>query len=368
MEEHWFLPPASKALLTPISTVVKRLEVLIGRTFPLTGKTRTDGAALRHLVADVLDQYPLPLPAGEDSYQVVPPKQKGVPRMRREFIETYLVTSGTSYNLQVWNRNPAADSVQIEYESGLPLLASDVRFIFVRVDTVSHKIRCVVVLTPEYIEVRFGRFGKPTIKQQLIITARHRSEILDRKPPILFHPDSPDVRHLLGSAKTRGDQIRDRPVSGMLLPIEEIRELVARPLIGTRLSSAATKNRGQALELMVAGMLGYSGHSLVGSHPDIANQALEVKVQDATTVDLGKYSPQFDELVPLCPGFTTRSVRYLIALTDAVTGVVEGIVLAPGERLGDHFAFVSDSNFKSQRSIPMSFFGSFDGMSISNPV
>lgn len=320
------------------------------------------------MVADVLDEHPLPLPAEDDSYQVVPPKEKGVPRMRREFIETYLITTGTSYNLQVWNRNPAADSVQIEYEAGPPLLANDVRFIFVRVDTIEHRIRCVVVLTPDYIEARFGRFGKPTIKQQMIITARHRAGILARKPPILFYPDSSDVRLLLRATKTKGDQIRDSPASGTLLSIEEIRDVVAHPILGTRLSSAATKNRGQALELVVAGRLGYTGENLLGGYPDIANQGLEVKVQDAPTVDLGKYSPQFDEAVPLCPGFTTRSIRYLIALTNATTGVVEGVVLAPGGRLGDHFAFVSDSNFKSQRSIPMAFFEAFDGLSVSNPV
>jgi hypothetical protein len=202
----------------------------------------------------------------------------------------------------------------------------------------------------------------------MIITARHRAEILARNPPILFYPDSSDVRLLLRATKTKGDQIRDRPASGTLLSIEEIRDVVAHPILGTRLSSAATRNRGQALELVVAGRLGYTDENLLGGYPDIANQALEVKVQDAPTVDLGKYSPQFDEAVPLCPGFTTRSIRYLIALTNATTGVVEGVVLAPGARLGDHFAFVSDSSFKSQRSIPMAFFEAFDGLSVSNPV
>lgn len=286
--------------------------------------------------------------------------------MRREFIETYLVTTGGSYNLQVWNRNPAAESLQIEFVSGAPLLANDVRFIFVRVDIITRRIRCVVVLTPDYIEKRFGKFGKPTIKQQMIITARHRADILGRTPPILFYPDATGARRLLGSTGTAGSHLRDSP--GMILPLVAIRDLIAKRLVGARLASAATKNRGQALELMVAGMLGYSDEHLVGGYPDIANQALEVKVQDAPTVDLGKYSPQFDEAVPSCSGFTTRSVRYLIALSNALTGVVEGVVLAPGGRLGDHFAFVSDSSFKSQRSIPMAFFDGFDGLSVSNPA
>jgi len=68
----------------------------------------------------------------------------------REWMDTYLVTTGDAYNLQVWNRNPAAMSVQIEYVSGEILLANEARIVFVRVDPQSQQIRSIVVSTPEY--------------------------------------------------------------------------------------------------------------------------------------------------------------------------------------------------------------------------
>lgn len=367
MEEHWCIPPVRRSALSSGETIAKRLRSLIGKSFPLTGKTRTDGAALRHLVSQTLDEFPLPPPAADDAFHVVPPKGKGVPRMLREFIETSLITTGTSYNLQVWNRNPAADSVQIEYKKGDPLLANDVRFIFVRVNTLTHRIRCVVVLSPQYIEERFGRFGKPTVKQQLIITPRARATVVERTPPILFYPDLQQVRHLLGTPEKQRGQIRDAPIPGHIRPLEDLFRLVEKFVLGARLAAASTKNRGQALESLISGLLGYEAGGLVGGYPDIVREALEVKVQDAPTVDLGRFSPQFEEPVPSCPGFTTRSIRYLIALTNADGGIVEGVVLAPGAMLGDHFAFVSDSSFKSQRSIPMLFFDALEGKSVFNP-
>lgn len=367
MEKHWCVPPIAKVALSSPSLIVERLKPLIGHGFPLTGKPRTDGTALRHLIARTLDGFPLPPPAPDATYEVVPPKRKGVPRMAREFVETYLITTGTSYNLQVWNRNPAADSVQIEYTDGAPLLANDVRFIFVRVNTETHRIRCVVVLTPDYIEQRFGKFGKPTVKQQLMITPKARATVLSLRPPILFHPDLPEVRRLLGTPGGRRGQIRDAPVAGSIHPLEDLREIVGRSVIGAHLPAAAVKNRGQALETLISGLLGYEPGGLVGGYPDVACEALEVKVQDAPTVDLGKYSPQFEEPVPSCPGFTTRSIRYLIALTNPQSGLVEGAFLGPGARLGDHFTYVTASSFKSQRSIPMSFFDPLEGRSAFNP-
>lgn len=62
---------------------------------------------------------------------------------------------------------------------------------------------------------------------------------------------------------------------------------------------------------------------LAGGYPDIRNQALEVKAQDSPTVDLGRMSPQFRVGVTSCPGLTTEDIRYLIALTDEATDIVD---------------------------------------------
>lgn len=365
------VPPRTKGLLTPAKLLAERLAVLIGEPFRLTGKTRTDGSTLRKLVAETLGRYGLPLPAASSGFQIVPPKEKGVPRILLEYVDTYIVTTGNSYNLQVWNRNPASDSVQVQYGDGTTLLASEVRFVFLRIDTKKHRVRSVAVLSPAYIEQHFGRFGKPTIKQQLIITAPARAAVLARTPPILFYPDDSSVSRIVSPNPTINPSgIHEEPAAGRVASLDRIRDIVERSLLRRQILAAATKNRGQALEILVAEFLGYritTADLLAGGHPDLRAQALEVKLQDSPTVDLGRFSPEFEEPIPGCPGFTTKTVRYLIALTDASSGKVEGAIVCPGGLLGKHFTYVADESFKCQRSIPMSFFDSFDGKAVHNP-
>jgi hypothetical protein len=106
---------------------------------------------------------------------------------------------------------------------------------------------------------------------------------------------------------------------------------------------------------------------LYGAFPDIPNQLLEVKVQESPTVDLGKFTPENEEMVMEDLGFTTFDVRYLIALTNPVTGIIEGVILSPGEKLGEVFSYVSSVSYKCQRSIPMDFFDSHYGEVVFNP-
>lgn len=371
MGDELFAPPRDKKLLTPPGTLAKRLGKLVGLPFALSGKTRTDGSNLRKFVAATLAAGKLPAVAEAESWRCPIPKRKGVPRLLREYVDTYLVTSGDSYNLQVWNRNPSAPAVQIEYDDGATLGADEVRFVLVRVDPGSRVIRCVAVLTPAYIVERFGPFGKPTVKEQLILSELARREVYSLRPPVLFHPDDSAIAgRVRSSVSLAGARIQDAPSPGKILSLEATRKLIARTLLGRRIDPGPTKNRGQQLELLVATALGYSVSTndlLVGGFPDIRHQGLEIKIQDSPTIDLGRYSPQFAEEVVGCPGFTTQTVRYLIALMDTATNTCAGIVLCPGIRLGEHFAYVADKSFKCQRAIPMAFFSAIDGRAVFNP-
>jgi hypothetical protein len=354
------IPPASKGDLSSGDEIVRRLAPLLGKPFALTGKTRTDGSNLRKTVARVLEESPpFPTPAADASWRIVPPKRKGVRRLLREFVDTFIVTSGSSYSLQVWNRNPSQPIPQIEYSDGSLLRANDVRLIFVRVDVARRKIRSIVVATPDYIVRNFGKFGKPTVKEQLIILPRTRQQVLSMKPPILFYPDEAALsRKFRGRIIQQGARIHDSPAIATTLRLRTIRDMVQAQLLGRRIEPNPTKNRGQRLEQIVASGLGYKATDsdvLMGGYPDIRHQALEVKIQDASTVDLGRYSPQFDEPVEGCLGFTTQTIRYLIALTDSKTGNCEGAVLCPGRRLAEHFVYVAEQSFKCQRAIPMGF-------------
>ena len=372
MNKDFKIPPKSIKLLTSSEILVSYFSELIGKPFTLTGKTRTDGSNVRKLIASVLEKHSLPELAKQGQFEIVPPKGKGTPKIIREFIDTYVVTSGTSYNLQVWNRVPAADTLLIKYESGESLKCTDVRFIFVRIDSEKNSIASVIILTPEYIEEKFGKFGKPTIKHQLLISGKVRKEIYEREDKILLFPDSKKlsyhIRHDYEPPKTG---MVEEPDIKQLFSISLLKKMIADKLIGYKLDAAATKNRGQALEKKVLELLGYQVNDsdlLYGAFPDIRNQLLEVKVQDNPTVDLGKFTPETEEVVIKDSDLTTFDVRYLIALTNPKTEVIEGIILSPGEKLGELFSYVSEKNYKCQRSIPMSFFDSYYGKSVFNPV
>jgi len=351
--------------------LIKRLKGLIYTDFHLTGKTRTDGSNLRKLIASTLEQYPLPEVASFDDYEIVPPKKKGLPKIALEFVDTYMVTSNETYNLQVWNRIPASSSLLVQYESGEALRCRDVRFILVRIDAVKHQITSIAILTADYIKKHFGKFGKPTIKHQLLIPSKVRKSIVESKEKILY---APDTKKLSSFVKRRfakpKSSMSEAPKAHQIFSIELLKKTVAKPLIGKKLHTASTKNRGQALEKKVIELLGYSvddTDTLYGAYPDIMNQLLEVKAQDKQTVDLGKYSPEIPEIIVEDSELTTEDVRYLIALTNAETTEIEGIILLPGKQLGDICSYVSNKSYKCQRSIPMTFFDKYEGKVVFNP-
>lgn len=372
MNEAFKLPPKSVMLLTKPEELAEKLSVLIGKEFQITGKTRTDGSNIRKLIASTLEKSELPEAAAKENYEIVPPKGKGVPKITREFIDTYIVTSGASYNLQVWNRLPSSNTLLIKYDSGESLKCTDVRFVFVRIDLTKSIIASVIVLTSEYIENHFGKFGKPTIKQQLLISSKVRKAIYESPDKILSFPDSKKLSYnIIHEYTPPKSGMVEEPDLKELYSIALLKKMVAEKLIGRKLDAAATKNRGQALERMVLELLGYTLKEkdlLYGAFPDIRNQLLEVKVQDSPTVDLGRFSPEREEFVIEEKNLTTFDVRYLIALTNPKTEIIEGIILTPGEKLGEIFSYVSSESYKCQRNIPMSFFESHYGVSVFNPV
>jgi hypothetical protein len=371
MNKDFRIPPQSVKEITSPDTLIKHLSELVGTPFILTGKTRTDGSNIRKLIATTLEKYPLPDLANAGEYEIVPPKAKGVPKIAREFIDTYIVTSGNSYNLQVWNRVPATHTLLIKYESGESLKCSDVRFVFVRIDISKSIIASVIILMPEYIETKFGKFGKPTIKYQLLISSKVRKEIYEKEDKIFWFPDSKKLSyHITHDYIPPISNMLEEPELRELFSIRLLKKMVAEKLIGQKLDSAATKTRGQALEKKVLGLLGYETKEnalLYGAFPDIRNQLLEVKVQDSPTVDLGKFSPEKEEMVIAEKNLTTFDVRYLIALTNSKTQIIEGIILSPGEKLGELFSYVSAESYKCQRAIPMSFFEKYYGKAVFNP-
>lgn len=362
MKEEFSLPPQDPKKILTIKELSECLQCLIGKTVKITGRPRTDGSNIRKIVSNCLKEYGMCETAKKGEFEIIPPRGKGVPRILRELIDTYIVTSGNSYNLQVWNRFPNSKSILVEYNNGKKIRSCDIRLVFVKVNVQKNVIESIVILTPQYIEKHFGFFGKPTIKHQLIISDIKRKSVLGS---VLLGKDTDKmVGYCRKTFKAPVENMLDFPIASKPFSIELIDKLVAQKLIGVRLKSGDTKTKGQMLERKVLSLLGYNGN-LSGTYPDMPNQLLEIKIQDSPTIDLGKFSPEIEERI--YSDITTKDIRYLIALTNPKTNVIEGVVLVSGVDLGDLFTFVSDTSFKCQRSIAMSFFDKYKGKTVFNP-
>lgn len=205
-----------------------------------------------------------------------------------------------------------------------------------------------------------------------MISSKVRKGVFEKDNNILSFPDSQKLSYIIRHEyNTPKFGMAEEPDIKQLFSISLLKEMVAEKLIGLKLDAVSTKVRGQSLEKKVLELLGYEvsqSDLLYGAFPDIRNQLLEVKVQDSPTVDLGKFSPEKEEVVIESSNLTTFDVRYLIALTNPDTKIIEGVILAPGEKLGELFSYVSAQSYKCQRSIPMSFFEDCTGKSLFNPV
>lgn len=360
------LPPKSKSQLIKGSTLAKELEVLIGQTISLKGQTRTIGANLRKKIQSLVTKLGLTV-ADKESFSFS--TRKGLPKLMLIASDSYIVTSGDKYNLQVWNRNPNSQVPLIKFKNGTKISCKDIRCILVKVNTTTEKIETIAVLTPEYIEKHFGKFGTPTIKYQLIINATIRQCIISAPKSMLIGQDTNKMKLLLAEKYTTSKaELSDEPIPGKIFPISVLKNRVASKLIGLRLNAKNTKNRGQELERIVANLLGYNTASpLVGGYPDIKNQALEIKVQESPTIDLGKETPSIPSKPFTGLDITTEDVRYLIALTDPSSKIIKGVVLLSGSDIVEKFSLVGDTSYKCQRTIPMDFFNKHKGKSVYNP-
>lgn len=358
------IPPRSVKSIKTLNDLQVILSSIVGREFVLSGAPRTDGSEMRKLICSVLEQHNPSEAALPNEYQIVPPRGKGIPRILRELIDTYVVTSGDSYNLQVWNRIPNSNSVLIQYSSGEVIRCSDIRLVMIKV--ANNKIQSVIVTTPNFVEQKFGVFGKPTIKHQLMISDKKRLDIVSSDNHILTEKDNAKLSYRLTDEYRRPDLsscLLEEPREEYL-SIKSLTQIVASKLVGIKLDAADTKTRGQRLERITMELLGYRDAEmevLQGQYPDVPDQLLEVKLQDSPTVDLGMHTPEVAEPLSGYSDITSQDIRYLIALANKSSGIIEGVVLMPGAKLGDYFTFVSETSYKCQRLIPMDFFDKQSG-------
>ena len=151
-----------------------------------------------------------------------------------------------------------------------------------------------------------------------------------------------------------------------VLPIAEVYQRL-RKLVGVQFADAGhdqERNRGAALHRLVCEALGYRSYQDDGQFPDVRHQLLEVKLQTASTIDLGLVTPSSETPLdePQILGRQVRhcDVRYAIfsAQTDGTTVTLTRLYLTTGSDFFARFPQFQGRvlNRKLQIPLPRDFF------------
>ena len=274
-------------------------------------------------------------------YPVPQTFQKTKPRFPGQMFDTYTQKAN---NLQIWNEE----------------LSASRRYVLVRMSAEDIVTR-VKVVTGDSLAI-LDTTGTLTQKYQArCIPSNKSSELVAATDTSLLAP----------FASSNGSSLRDtspvaQPRSGELLPISIIFEKLTG-LIGETFSDAGSdqeRNRGAALHRLVCKALGYATYQDDGQFPDVRHQLLEVKLQTASTVDLGLVRPNSTEPldVPMIDGKQIRhcDVRYAIVYAAISNGTVKltHLFLTTGEAFFSRFPQCQGKvlNAKLQIPLPSDFF------------
>jgi hypothetical protein len=291
---------------------------------------RTRSKVLKSKVCEILG-YPVPT-----SFK------KSQPRFPGQDFDTYVQKSN---NLQIWN------------EEIVPAR----RYVIIRLDESSH-VTGVRVVTGEIL-ARLDTTGTLTKKYQ----AKSRDPITTSV--LVSQSDAYGVHEAIAAIPHRRLTLAQSGGRELVLDFSRFLRVDALykkllGLMGRRLSDPGLdqeRNRGAALHKAVCEVLGMPAYSETGSFPDVLEQLLEIKLQTASTIDLGLVSP--DDATPLAflPLVRHCDVRYAV-FYGAVVGAevrLDHLVLTRG---ADFFTFFQRFegkvvNSKLQIPLPRNFFG-----------
>ena len=307
------------------------LEELLDRTLSgadLAGlANRTRSKRVKELICQALG-YPVP-----GSFR------KTQPRFPGQQFDAYTQKSN---NLQIWNEE----------------LSPTRRYVLIRPDGNGNVVR-VKVVTGEDLAL-LDRTGTLTSKYQARLS--FGSETAELVTPV-------DTENLLSHvelvSRMEGKPTA-QPRSGRLLPIAEVFSRLQAG-VGASFPDAGIdqeRNRGAVLHELVCELLGYASYADDGRFPDVRNQLLEVKLQTATTIDLGLVSPSSTEPLDVTKLGDTQvrhcDVRYAMFYgeTDGSTVTLTHLFLTNGKGFHDRFEQFQGKvqNAKLQIPLPRDFF------------
>ena len=268
-------------------------------------------------------------------YPIPPSFKKTQPKFPGQNFDTYTQKAD---NLQVWNEEVSPSR----------------RYVLIRVDA-SSRVTRVRVVTGEVIAA-LDPTGTLTHKFQAKYVGPVAASMM------VSGRDSPRVI-AEAAARTRGASAGADQPQTPLLTIGDLYNRLLK-LVGKRFRNPGLtqeRNRGALLHQMVQAALGDTAYHDSGQFPDVPHQLLELKLQTASTVDLGLVSPASTEPLAVSPSLRHCDVRYGIfyASLDSGDVVLDHLVLVTGEDFFKIFRRFEGEvkNSKLQIPLPRGFFG-----------
>jgi len=253
-------------LWIPTPTLEKILNEKLGDISLAGLPNRTRSKKVKELVCEALG-YPVP-----SSFR------KTQPRFPCQNFDVY---NQKSDNLQIWNE--ATDATR--------------RYVIVKIAN-DDVIQTVKIVSGDIL-AKLDTTGTLTQKFQAVIDGVHQ------KSALISNNDTNALLPHVATGLLPLDNISPNavPTGGLILSIQTIFKKLAL-MVGKTIpdhGSTQDRKRGDNLHRLVCQSLGYRFYEDDGQFPDIRHQLLEVKMQTAPTIDLGKILPTDTARLPFLP-------------------------------------------------------------------
>jgi hypothetical protein len=264
------------------------------------------------------------------------------PRFPAQLLDVYAQKSN---NLQIWNDQ----------------LAATRRYAIVRVAS-DDRVACVKVVTGDAL-APLDTTGTLTQKYQArCLYGSQTVELASRSDTDLLQPFLARGR----SWPIKRSSPTSYPTAQEILPLPVVLKRLAA-LVGRSFADAGhdqERNRAMSLHRLCCAALGYGTYHDDGQFPDIRHQLLEIKLQTASTIDLGLVCPDSSEPldVPQIENIQIRhcDTRYAIFCAKIENGYVHitHLILATGQDFFKRFPGFGGKilNRKLQIPLPADFF------------
>lgn len=257
--------------------------------------------------------------------------------------QNFDVYTQKSLNVQIWNED----------------LDFDRRYVFLHV-TEDDLITDVRVITGKELSM-YDKTGTLTHKYQALMTSLGKNMLFSEN-------DTDNIRHLIANnsldlTKTNPNAL---PKEKQLLSIKVIYNKLL-PIVGKSIKyidSVQERNRGAELHKLICNQIGYSQYDDDGTYPDITNQLIEIKLQTSPTIDLGRHSPEDDNIIINSSNmtFTSGDVRYVIFDAQHIQDriLLNNLYVVSGRDFTKYFPLFKGkvTNAKLQIPLPADFFSS----------